>query len=167
MNKITILFTLFFAASFAASAQKEPQQVSYALTGVADSFYLDEIVSVVDTITGKTVSVSKTSELFRSKEQVEAKVKYLLSLKEQVKNQEVQVMQEAEEKAKKLIEDAKKLTEDAKEQAKKLREYSPKLSQAADKIQAAITADKNSVFSQKKPDGKTGKKKKNQFTKNN
>lgn len=148
-----ILFAILFALPFLAQAQtKSPtQKVDYALTGVKDSFYLDEIVTALDS-TGKQVSISKNSQLFRSEEQLINYINYLRNQGAVAKQQEQQVLQEAKAKAKKILEEA-----DA--QAKNLREYGPKVLSAADKIEAALGKD-TAVFNNQTPYQPKPKKKK-------
>lgn len=151
MKKLAI--ALLFALPFLAQAQtKSPtQRVDYQIQGQRDSFFLDEIVTALDT-TGKQVSISKSSQLFRSEDQLISYVKYLRNQGAVAKQQEQQVLQEAKAKAKKIMEEA-----DA--QAKNLREYVPKVILAADKIEAALGKD-TAVFNKQPPNQPKPKKKK-------
>lgn len=142
---------LFFSLSVFASAHAQTQKVDYALTGKVDSFFLDEIVTALDT-TGKQVSISKNSQLFRSEEQLVNYINYLRNQGAVAKQQEQQVLAEAKAKAKKIMEEA-----DA--QAKNLREYGPKVIAAADKIEAALGKD-TAVFNKQTPPVKPKPKKK-------
>lgn len=145
------LFAFISAIAFFATAHAQTQKVDYAITGKVDSFFLDEIVTTLDS-TGKQVSVSKNSQLFRSQEQLINYINYLRNQGAVAKQQEQQVLAEAKSKAKKIMEEA-----DA--QAKNLREYGPKVSAAADKIEAAIGSDK-AVFNKQPPVKQKPKKKK-------
>jgi hypothetical protein len=147
-----LVFSIFFAIAFSASAHAQIQKVDYALTGKVDSFFLDEIVTAIDS-TGKHVSISKSSQLFRSEDQLVSYIKYLRNQGAVAKQQEQQVLAEAKAKAKKILEEA-----DA--QAKNLRDYGPKVILAADKIEAALGKDTAVFNKQTQPVKPKPKKKK-------
>ena len=148
-----ILFAILFALPFLAQAQtKSPtQKVDYALTGVKDSFYLDEVVTTLDT-NGVEVGVTKSSQLFRSKDQLSNYVGYLHSQAKQLKTDAETIKQQAAIKAQKIMDDAIG-------QAKKMVEASPKIESAAQKIDA-VARKSEDLFSGKIPDQAPTKPKK-------
>lgn len=148
-----ILFAILFALPFLAQAQtKSPtQKVDYALTGVKDSFYLDEVVTTLDT-NGVEVGVTKSSQLFRSKDQLSNYVGYLHSQAKQLKTDAETIKQQAAIKAQKIMDDAI-------DQAKKMVEASPKIESAAQKIDA-VARKSEDLFSGKIPDQAPTKPKK-------
>ena len=148
-----ILFAILFALPFLAQAQtKSPtQKVDYALTGVKDSFYLDEIVTTMDT-NGVATGVTKSSQLFRSKDQLFNYIAYLHGQAKQLKSDAETVKQQAAAKA-------QKITDEAIEQSKKMVEAAPKIESAANKIDAAARKSED-FFSGKKTDPAPTKPKK-------
>ena len=148
-----ILFAILFALPFLAQAQtKSPtQKVDYALTGVKDSFYLDEVVTTLDT-NGVEVGVTKSSQLFRSKDQLSNYVGYLHSQAKQLKVDAETIKRDAAVKA-------QKITDEAIEQSKKMVEAAPKIESAANKIDAAARKSED-FFSGKTDPAPTKPKKK-------
>lgn len=148
-----ILFAILFALPFLAQAQtKSPtQKVDYQIQGQRDSFFLDEIVTTIDT-NGVATGVTKSSQLFRSKDQLFNYIAYLHGQAKQLKTDAETIKQQAAIKAQKIMDDAI-------DQAKKMVEASPKIESAAQKIDA-VARKSEDLFSGKIPDQAPTKPKK-------
>ncbi len=148
-----ILFAILFALPFLAQAQtKSPtQKVDYQIQGQRDSFFLDEIVTTIDT-NGVATGVTKSSQLFRSKDQLFNYIAYLHGQAKQLKSDAETVKQQAAAKA-------QKITDEAIEQSKKMVEAAPKIESAANKIDAAARKSED-FFSGKTDPAPTKPKKK-------
>lgn len=151
MTKSLILF--LFALPFLAQAQtKQPtQKVDYQIQGQRDSFFLDEIVTTLDT-NGVATGVTKSSQLFRSKDQLSNYVGYLHNQTKQLKVDAETIKRDAAVKAQKIMDDAI-------DQAKKMIEAAPKIESAANKIDAAARKSED-FFTGKKTDPAPTKPKK-------
>ena len=148
-----ILFAILFALPFLAQAQtKSPtQKVDYQIQGQRDSFFLDEIVTTIDT-NGVATGVTKSSQLFRSKDQLFNYIAYLHNQAKQLKVDAETIKRDAAIKA-------QKITDEAIDQAKKMVEASPKIESAAQKIDA-VARKSEDLFSGKIPDQAPTKPKK-------
>ena len=148
-----ILFAILFALPFLAQAQtKSPtQKVDYQIQGQRDSFFLDEIVTTLDT-NGVATGVTKSSQLFRSKDQLSNYVGYLHNQTKQQKVDAENIKRDAAVRAQKIMDDAI-------DQAKKMIEAAPKIESAANKIDAAARKSED-FFTGKKTDQAPTKPKK-------